>query len=315
MTKKVIYSCLIIFMFFISACTNEIDDVLKIPVDFKPSYKLIQQKNLDYANVKRIQVKIAVSPGLSKNDLEYNLKFVAKNTYNQRKPNAISVIAYKEGTDYNSVYTAAISEFAPYGDWGRANEKVDIKNYELKIIYSDEYFGIKKKVIPKPKVEKSKLHEFVINLKLKKISRKVLEINVNTTFPEKTKLLISVSRTYFEKNDNTEYSGNIYSKDHLVLNGKIKLELSVSDSNWYNDYFDKQKKMGKDMFPGIDLNRISKSINVSVLYSPKRSQSKEILKITGENGEYLTGNQVSVGQSLNTLSLDKKIEMKFMPSL
>jgi len=39
------------------------------------------------------------------------------------QPEAIDVLAYKEGSNTNGYYDGAKSTFAPYGDWGKAEKE------------------------------------------------------------------------------------------------------------------------------------------------------------------------------------------------
>jgi len=120
-----------------------IDEVINIPNNFNPQYSIVETEDISYLYVKRISVRITVPKGLSKAILENNIKHAIKKTYNDQepKPKAICVFAYELGTDTNDYYTAGKCNFAPFGDWSKADQDVSIDQYGLKFEFYDEYFG------------------------------------------------------------------------------------------------------------------------------------------------------------------------------
>lgn len=275
--------------------------------EYNPVYKLERDNDISYANVKRRKVLITVPPGLSKKDLEMNIKYAVIETYKTHRPHAISVLAYKKGTNINSIFTAGRCEFAPFGDWARAGETEDLEYFEIKLWFNDEYLGIKPKKKVMAKVDESKLREFFIKLDVNKIGSRTLVLKVKTNFPEGTILLISVGRIYYEINDDATYYGDIYNINHVVKNGIINTKIVSDDSKWYKEYYSKQKQLGKEMFPGIDKNRISKNIEISVLYTPNGQTDKKVLNITGEKAEYIKGIGVKESVSGKTLRIEKEM--------
>ncbi len=107
---------------------------------FSPSYSVKLEDNSNYANVVRKVVKIVVPTGLSKKDVELNLKHAAGAIYKKYKPNAVSVFAYCEGDDIADAYTVGMCDFAPDGKWENADKQVPVSQFEYSIETNDDYF-------------------------------------------------------------------------------------------------------------------------------------------------------------------------------
>ena len=124
----------------LSCAEKGIESVLKIPKDFSPVYKIQQTEDLSRWNVKRLRAKITVPTGLTKEQLTANIKHAIISLYKKHSPKAISVLVYKHGDSLDYGFTVAMSEFAPYGEWGRAKENLPIEKYECKINFYEGYF-------------------------------------------------------------------------------------------------------------------------------------------------------------------------------
>ncbi|NIM11551.1 MAG: hypothetical protein GTO45_05610, partial [Candidatus Aminicenantes bacterium] len=114
---------------------------LGIPENFSPSYSIHSVKDVDIPTARRKAVKITVPKGLKRSVLVKNLKHAVKTIYRNSHPhpNAISVLAYKSGTDHNGYYTAGKCDFAPEGDWGKAEYGIPVERFSTKIEISEMY--------------------------------------------------------------------------------------------------------------------------------------------------------------------------------
>ena len=138
----------------------------------------------------------------------------------------------------------------------------------------------------------------------------MIKIKISTNFPEGTNFLVDVSRTYYEKGKSEKYAGEIYSKDIPVKDGKIKLDVSVNDSTWYNKYYqDANEYSGIIDYPGI--GKISPNVEVSVLFSPRREQLGEVLKILGKDGEFIKGAGAKKNMSFTSYLESKEVNIPF----
>ena len=157
----------------------------------------------------------------------------------------------------------------------------------------------------------SKIKEYNVDLSIEKIDFRRIKTIVETNFPDGTNLHIWVKRIYYEGGDlNTKYAGEIFTKDVSVKNGKIELLIDVDDSGWYNEYYKKAEEYkGIIDMPGI--THTSPEIEISVLFSPKRDQSKDILETLGYNGEFIKGPGVDESGNFNVYRISKNLEIPF----
>jgi hypothetical protein len=127
-------------------------DEFGVPSEFKSSYKLVGDENIDMSPTwTRRNVRIIVPSGLSTDQVESNTRAAAEAAYNKdNQPNAITVFAYKPNTDPHSVYTAGRLIWAPGGDWMRAGETVSVAEhkgtFDLSEFYSDAPNGLSAKL-------------------------------------------------------------------------------------------------------------------------------------------------------------------------
>ena len=94
---------------------------------WNPCYQIIEAEWFNYSKVKRRGLKILLPPGLSKDEVVFNLKHCCVKEFNDYKPDAVSVCAYKKDRDQPDVTGVAdvgVIEFAPFGDWSKAEEGV-----------------------------------------------------------------------------------------------------------------------------------------------------------------------------------------------
>jgi len=157
------------------------------------------------------------------------------------------------------------------------------------------------------------LKEYKIELSVDKISAREIKINVETDFPDGTNFLLSVGRTHFLKGSDEEYSGEIFNKDFSVIQGNVEATVKIDDSEWYDEHQRLVKALPDDIQP---IDKISDSINVSVLYSAARAQSSDVEEILGTRGEFVTGKGADKFGSgtagpITTFRVSKKVNFPF----
>lgn len=116
-------------------------DPFQLKPGFEPTYQVIKRENMSMASASRWTVRIALPAHLTRKEVEQNLRYAAKEQWDQNQPNALTVFAYRNGSDYEGPITAGQCDYAPYGDWGRASEQVPIDQYKLVVHLEDEYFS------------------------------------------------------------------------------------------------------------------------------------------------------------------------------
>lgn len=117
-----------------------VSDPFQIKPGFKPIYQVVKRENMSTAGASRWDVRISLPAHLKREEVEQNIRYAAKEQWEENQPNALSVFAYRKGSDYEGPDTAGQGDFAPYGDWGRASEQVPIDKYKLVIQLEDDYF-------------------------------------------------------------------------------------------------------------------------------------------------------------------------------
>jgi len=176
-------------------------------------------------------------------------------------------------------------------------------------------FGCASNTQPKPienkPTTKPQTKEYNIELSAIDEGERKVKININTNFPDGTNLNIWVKRIYYEEGDlNTKYSGDIFTKDISVRNGKIELLVDIDDSGWYNEYYRKAEEYkGVIDMPGV--THISKEIKISVLFTPKGDQPKDILETLGYNGEFIKGPGVDEFGNFNVYRVSTSLAIPF----
>ena len=87
------------------------------------------------------------------------------------------------------------------------------------------------------------------------------------------------------------------------------MEVPINDSLWYNKYYKDAKEFGHLVdYPGI--GQISPKVEIRVMFSPRRKQLDEVLKILGTNGEFISGPGAKVF-SFTTYEVSKMMAIPF----
>jgi hypothetical protein len=116
--------------------------------DYIKEYKIIKIKDVSYAKIKRLIVRIDIPDNLSKDEVIFNIKYCTAEIFNKYKPDALGVFVYSSEasnfTGYN-IYNVASSDFAPYGKWEKAEEgfvyNLPIDKFDYYIKFNEIYFN------------------------------------------------------------------------------------------------------------------------------------------------------------------------------
>jgi len=149
------FALLFIFcLFLISRPLYAINTGIDLPDNFKPSYKFQYAQDFSYSLIPRKRINITVTKGLSKTEIELNIKHSIKEYLNHsKKPiNAISVFVYRDIDEEFSAYTVARGIFAPNGKWEDADKFISYADCKLTIDYRENYF--KKESDPRHNLKK-----------------------------------------------------------------------------------------------------------------------------------------------------------------
>ncbi|WP_434344914.1 hypothetical protein ACN6A1_20525 [Myxococcus virescens] len=116
-------------------------EVLGGKPDFTPRYELIDMERPDIAGVPRLVVRVRVPRGLTREELEQNVRHALLHFYESSpvRLGAVSVGAYASER-LNMGADAALGEFAPGGQWGEADPAVPLSAWQAKISFEEHYF-------------------------------------------------------------------------------------------------------------------------------------------------------------------------------
>jgi len=87
-----------------------------------PYYEIVEEKDLSYSNVVRWQVKAKTYANVTREEVELIAKDIVKYVKSKMEVNAIAIFLYRFEDDISGLYTIASIDYAPYGDWSRADE-------------------------------------------------------------------------------------------------------------------------------------------------------------------------------------------------
>jgi len=86
-----------------------------------PAYRIVKQEDVSFATTVRLCFRIQVDGPLSEYDLQRICEKIIAREKTQHPHNAISFMFYLPGTDTNSAYSGGTADWAPYGDWNKAD--------------------------------------------------------------------------------------------------------------------------------------------------------------------------------------------------
>lgn len=123
-----------------AAARAAVSDSFQVKSGFKPVYQVVTREDMSTPLASRWTVRIALPAHLKREEVEQNLRYAAKEQWDQSRPDALSVFAYRKGSNYEGVVTAGQCDYAPYGDWSRASKEIPMSQYKLVIELEDAYF-------------------------------------------------------------------------------------------------------------------------------------------------------------------------------
>ena len=103
-----------------------------------PSYEVVKQEDVSFGNTVRISVSVVASPDLSDEELLRVSKNVVDKITSEQDVNAIGIFFSENEADVGNIAALASVDWAPFGDWSRANEVEtgNYSNHEYNIVFS-----------------------------------------------------------------------------------------------------------------------------------------------------------------------------------
>ena len=117
-----------------------------------------------------------------------------------------------------------------------------------------------------------------------KVTGSALDLSVDTDLPENTVVMVSVSRSYLEKDNTATYSVDYFSEKSTVGKWKSKHRISVDSEKWKSALREKQEKMSR-LGLGFDVASISGKFTVRMVVpinQPDPRFGKRNSKLTGK---------------------------------
>jgi len=310
--KLIPFFVILLFFCFILNCNNQkeksqvsnidkeiekSEDILSYWVKKKEDYSYLNNPRMSYRivlNVDKLPSKKQLEDTATKIWKEGNKNWKEFTVFTYLPEMDTENIAYYIGEfRQHGLIRSEVEQYALYGTKWQPKKETQVDN---KQIDSDEIASI--------------VRDYYINLNVAKIESRKIKIDISTNFPDGTNLLVDVSRVYYEKGKREKYSGDIFSKDRSVENGKVQVEAYINDSKWYNKYYADAKKFGHIMeYPGI--GKISTNVDVWILFSTNREQRNDILKILGEKGEFISASGAKKGGNFASIEANQSIEIPF----
>ena len=116
-----------------------------------------------------------------------------------------------------------------------------------------------KKETTDTQTEQSKTYEqFKVNSSLNGNS---LDVSIATDLPDNIQISLSVSRSYWEKGNSSEYSVDYISEQSTIGQWKSTRKISLDNQKWKSDLAIKQKEMAASGL-GFDVDKISDTIKI-----------------------------------------------------
>lgn len=118
---------------------------------FVKSYNVVKIEELPYSKLLRLSISIDLPDNLNKEEVTFNIKYCTADYFNKRKPDALKIFVYSSKAsnfiEYQK-FNVARADFAPFGDWGQAEEgfayNLPSDKFDWKIEFEESYFDKKK---------------------------------------------------------------------------------------------------------------------------------------------------------------------------
>jgi hypothetical protein len=123
-------------------------DPFAVPPGTTVRYHVVELKPFDVGDLTRTRARITVPAGLTRSDLNANIRHAIKAIYDRRPVDALALFVYQEGANVYGSDTVAKALFVPEGDWMRAAHGTPLGRFRVNIEAEDAYL----KATPAPAV-------------------------------------------------------------------------------------------------------------------------------------------------------------------
>ena len=142
--------------------------------DFIKSFEIIKIEEFPYSRIQRLSARINLPDNLSKEEVVFNIKYCTTELFNKNKPDALGLFVYSsEASNFLGFekINVAKADFAPFGDWGQAEEafayNLPSDKFDWKIEFEESYFDKNKRIKTSDEFARDLVMEMIKNKKKK----------------------------------------------------------------------------------------------------------------------------------------------------
>lgn len=142
--------------------------------NFVKSFEIIKIEKLPYSRIQRLIARINIPDNLTKEEVAFNIKYCTAELFNKHKPDALGLFVYSsEASNFLGYekFNVAKADFAPFGDWGQAEEafayNLPSDKFDWKIEFEESYFDKNKRIKTSDEFARDMLLEMIKNKKKK----------------------------------------------------------------------------------------------------------------------------------------------------
>jgi len=114
-----------------SAYNEIVKNVIGVSSDYQPNGSKIDEiRDVSFSNVKRFSVIVSFSKELTAEEIDKEIRYYIFEAWKENKDaKAISIKCFLNSNDI----ALKVGDFAPFGEWSRANENCQINDYKVNI--------------------------------------------------------------------------------------------------------------------------------------------------------------------------------------
>ena len=113
---------IIVVVAIFAGCVEEPQDKVAQDKIAIPMYQIVEQEDVSYLNTVRLSLKVVVPSNITEQEIKDVAGDVVKKVTKSQDVNAIGIFMYDKIEDVGGAYTVSSVDWAPYGDWARADE-------------------------------------------------------------------------------------------------------------------------------------------------------------------------------------------------
>jgi hypothetical protein len=130
----------------------------------------------------------------------------------------------------------------------------------------------------------------------------ILTVSLDTDLPDETKLMVDVSRRYWQAGDTTAYVNEYFEESGAVSGWRAPRQIVLDEDRWRAALSEKQRILAQGGDP-FDIGRVEDSVIVSFVVPVNQSDPR-----FGDRNQHLSGSAVSVS-SLGWPLIERELQL------